>query len=254
MITDASTTEPEVAQHSILQSIVLHLFPGALATGVYVLIAPPLMSRGVPALLSLLIAVIGIAIGIELGILLYQAHKINGRFSLQGVVPYREPMPAWQYPALIVPLMVWAFLVTGILGPVDSLIGETVFGWLPGWYFISNLDQLTQFPRSTLIIVLALRVVLDGTWPIVEELYFRGYLLPRISRFGRWAPLINAMLFSLYHFWTPWQNLSRILFMLPIVYVTWWKRNVLIAIITHCTLNVLGGLLTIGLVLGQMGA
>jgi len=254
MVTDRSTTDFEVVQHSLWQSIVLHLFPGALATGVYVLIAPPLMARGFPALLSLLIAVILIAIGIELGILLYQARKTNGRFSLQGVVPYRESIPLWQYPALIVPLVVWAFLVTGLLGPADSLIGETVFAWLPGWYYISNLDQLAQFPRSTLIVVLALRVVLDGTWPIVEELYFRGYLLPRISRFGRWAPLINTVLFSLYHFWTPWQNLSRILFMLPIVYVTWWKRNVLIAIITHCTLNILGGLLTMGLVLSQTGA
>jgi membrane protease YdiL (CAAX protease family) len=253
MVAYVSTAEPEVRQHSILQSIVLHLFPGALATGVYVLIAPSLAARGFPALLSLLIAVILIAIGIELGILIHQAIKINGRVSLRGVVPYREAMPLWQYPALIVPLIVWAFLVTGLLGPVDSMIGETVFAWLPGWYFISNLDQLAQFPRSTLVVVLALRVVLDGTWPIVEELYFRGYLLPRISRFGRWAPLINTVLFSLYHFWTPWQNLSRILFMLPIVYVTWWKRNVLIAIITHCTLNVLGGLLTMGLVLGQIG-
>jgi hypothetical protein len=34
-------------------------------------------------------------------------------------------------------------------------------------------------------------------------------LLPRISRFGGWAPLINTVLFSLYHFFTPWQLLGR---------------------------------------------
>jgi membrane protease YdiL (CAAX protease family) len=250
--TNHPASRSEVAQHSLRQSIVLHLFPGALATGVYVLIAPPLLARGFPALFSLMIAVVLIAIGIELGILLYQARRASGRFSLQGIVPYRKSMPLWQYPALIIGLIVWAFLVTGLLGPLDNLIGERLFAWLPDWYFISGLDQLAQFPRSTLIWVFALRAVLDGTWPIVEELYFRGYLLPRISRFGRWAPLINVLLFSLYHFWTPWQNVSRILFMLPIVYVTWWKRNIRIAIITHCLLNILGALLTLGLALSQI--
>jgi hypothetical protein len=39
--------------------------------------------------------------------------------------------------------------------------------------------------------------------------YFRGHLLPRIDRFGRGAPVLNAVLFSLYHFWTPWQNVGR---------------------------------------------
>jgi AcrR family transcriptional regulator len=45
---------------------------------------------------------------------------------------------------------------------------------------------------------------------VVEELYFRGYLLPRISRFGGWAPVINCCLFALYHFWQPF-NLPSLL-------------------------------------------
>jgi hypothetical protein len=38
--------------------------------------------------------------------------------------------------------------------------------------------------------------------PVTEELYLRGYLLPRLYRFGIWAPLINISLFSLYHYLT----------------------------------------------------
>ena len=45
---------------------------------------------------------------------------------------------------------------------------------------------------------------------MVEEMYFHGYLLPRISRLGAWAPLVNTVLFSLYHFFTPWLNVGRI--------------------------------------------
>jgi len=30
------------------------------------------------------------------------------------------------------------------------------------------------------------------------------------------------VLFSLYHFFTPWQNVGRILGLLPMVYAVWW--------------------------------
>jgi hypothetical protein len=81
-------------------------------------------------------------------------------------------------------------------------------------------------------------------------LYFRGYLLPRIERFGKWAPLINLSLFSLYHFWTPWEFLSRIILLLPWVYVAWRKRNIYLIMTAHCAANTLGWLLTWGLILG----
>ena len=40
--------------------------------------------------------------------------------------------------------------------------------------------------------------------PIVEELYFRGYLLPRLSRFEEGAVAGDVKLFTVYHFWQPW--------------------------------------------------
>jgi len=85
--------------------------------------------------------------------------------------------------------------------------------------------------------------------PIIEELYFRGYLLPELEHYGNWAPLINLSLFALYHLWTPWETISRILWMLPWVYVVWHKRNIFLIIITHCAANLIGSLLTWGLIL-----
>jgi hypothetical protein len=32
-----------------------------------------------------------------------------------------------------------------------------------------------------------------------------------MERLGRWAPLVNVSLFSLYRFWSPWQLVARIL-------------------------------------------
>jgi uncharacterized protein len=88
--------------------------------------------------------------------------------------------------------------------------------------------------------------------PTIEELYFRGHLLPRISRFGWWAPLINVILFSFYHFWMPWGFFSRLLLMLPLAYIAQWKKNVLLTIIAHCAINIVGWTLTFGLVMSLL--
>src|SRR5918993_2586461 len=89
--------------------------------------------------------------------------------------------------------------------------------------------------------------------PVVEEMYFRGYLLPRISRFGAWAPLINTVLFSLYHFFSPWLNVSRIITFLPTIYAAWWKRSIYLSMIVHILGNVAGAVLTVLLILGVFG-
>ena len=98
-------------------------------------------------------------------------------------------------------------------------------------------------------VALGLRPFNGVLGPVVEELYFRGYLLPRLERFGRWAPLLNVVLFSLYHFWTPWQFFSRIVVLVPMVYAVWWKRNIYLGIITHSVLNIIGLLFTLALLL-----
>lgn len=88
-----------------------------------------------------------------------------------------------------------------------------------------------------MVATLVFGLVVNGlALPAVEELYFRGYLLPRIPC-GRWSPLVNASLFSLYHFFSPWGNLTRVLAVTPIAYVVRWKRNVYLGIATHCLLD-----------------
>ncbi|MFJ1458285.1 type II CAAX prenyl endopeptidase Rce1 family protein [Nocardia sp. N2S4-5] len=69
--------------------------------------------------------------------------------------------------------------------------------------------------------------------PLIEELYFRGFLLPRIAHLGRLAPVINTILFSLYHLWSPWAFLSRVLFTFPGYWLAWRHRDIRISIGMH---------------------
>jgi len=238
-------------QHSIQKSILLHLLPGLAGTIAYVIITPVLIASGYPSMFSILVVAALVILPIELGYLLYQARQINGTFSLKNVVLYRKPLPKWQYVVIPLGLVVWGFLATGVTPLLDNVIAKAWFSWLPEWFFIFDPAQVEGFTRSALIVTFVVGLFVNGfALPILEELYFRGYLLPRIERFGNWAPLINVSMFSLYHLWTPWQAISRILWMLPWVYTAWRKQNIYLIMIAHCAANTLGWLLTWGLILG----
>lgn len=59
-------------------------------------------------------------------------------------------------------------------------------------------------------------------------------------------PLVNTVLFSLYHFFTPWQNVGRIIALLPTIYARWWKRNIYVSMAVHVLGNVSAMLLFCG--------
>ena len=183
-----------------------------------------------------------ILIPFELGFLLYQGKKRNGRYSLEGVVLFRERTPIWPMIALIVALFLWSGPVFSLLPTLDAFLAQTFFAWFPGWSFPANLlGNVGQYSQAALTVTIAAGFLINGiAGPIVEELYFRGYLLPRIPASKRWAPFINILLFSLYHFFSPWQNLTRILAFLPFSYAVAWKRNIYISICAHCLLNIAG--------------
>jgi hypothetical protein len=239
----AVSQEGPTEQHSLRKSILLHLFPGFGFTIIYILGVRFTVGRGVPPFFVFLISGLFFLIPFELGYLFYQAKKRNKSFSLKGIVDFRNKIPKWQYivwPAL---LLGWAFFFATVVNPpIENDIIERLFSWVPEHYFLTSLvSQAIQYSKSLLVVSAVFGIFLNGIFgPIVEELYFRGYLLPRISRLGKWAPLLNSVLFSFYHFFTPWQNLLRIVALTPLFYTVWWRKNIYLGIIVHCLMNLTG--------------
>jgi membrane protease YdiL (CAAX protease family) len=231
-----------IRKHTLIETILLHLLPGGLITAFFFLIGPGLIRRGFPPILSLYLAILLILIPFELGFLFYQGKKRNGYYSLNGIVLFRERIPIRKMILIIFSLFAWGGLVFTLLPKLDSLISETLFAWFPNWSSPNNLlGDISQYSKPAITITIIAGFLLNGiAGPIVEEFYFRGYLLPRIPASKWWSPLINVLLFSLYHFFTPWQNISRILAFLPLSYAVAWKRNIYLSMWAHCLLNTAG--------------
>jgi len=173
-------------------------------------------------------------------VLLWEGWRRNASACLDGVVMFRQPLPAWQYPATIVPLIVWAGVAFMLVNPpAEAAIIERFFGWVPEPFFVGSFaEHMERYSRTLLLVSAIVMVVVNGViGPVVEELYFRGYLLPRMSWSGGWAPVLHSVLFAVYHFFTPWQTPARIVAFTPVFYAVWWKRNIYIGIVVHCLLN-----------------
>lgn len=130
MTQNNTTTETHVQNHSLAWSVALHLLPGVALTIVYVIGVRLVKAHGFPGFLSLALSVALVLIPLQLGFLLYQGKKRNGRISLQGIVLYRQPMPWWQYVALGLPCFIWGTALFATIGPViDRFLIVRLFSW-----------------------------------------------------------------------------------------------------------------------------
>jgi len=233
-------------QHSVGKTVFLHLFPGALAVGIFAVASTLLSEYNFPPLLILSFALLLGVIPFELGVVMFLSKKTAGRFFAPTVIPYTARLKWKEY---IIPVAVsffWPVVVFTTFGPwLNDFLKTVTFPWLPNWFdlgvYIRNPEL---YPRNVRILTWLLSLVLGSLiGPAVEELYFHGYLLPRLSRFRQVAPVISTVLFVAYHFWSPHMVLTRIIAILPLTYFIWKKKNFYIGIIAHCLLNLIGDVL-----------
>ncbi|MCP9623034.1 CPBP family intramembrane glutamic endopeptidase [Nocardia otitidiscaviarum] len=243
-------------RHSLPLSVLLHLVPGAAIVAAYLLIGRPFTEAiGYPGFLGWAIALCLILIPILAG-LLWLGRIRNGHVSLRGVLHYLDrPLPRGRLVAMVIPLIVWMMALSFALAPVNAYF-KPFFTWLP---YVDAAERggityLDGYPHSITLITMVICLPLTGiALPLIEELYFRGFLLPRIAHLGRSAPVVNTFLFSLYHFWTPWVLLSRVIFTLPGYWCAWRYNDIRLSIGMHVgATSILATLGTLAIALNLM--
>jgi len=233
------STEPHET-HSLFQSILYHLLPGIPIVLFYMLVAPIWLERGWPAALTLCIAVPVVLVPTQLLILFFQGYRKNHRLSLQGVLFYREKTPFKNYLIYGLVIVLWSGIIFAVLQkPLAAFFKDHVVSFLPQWMLLNEFEGSRSVLLTTIILIMIFGNIVG---PAVEELYFRGFLLPRIKGGDSKKILLNSFLFAFYHFWSPWDFLVRGIAVLPVAYTAVKKRNFYIGMIAHIALNVLSSI------------
>ena len=225
-----------IEKHSFAKSIFFHLFPGILIGLCYFLLAPIVRQSGFPTVMALIISGVFVLLPIELGFLLYKSKKTGEKF-FGGIVRYQKPLKIWHY-------ILWVaviFLLTGLLFKGFGFTSDFMmqfFSWIPPTH-LPDMGLSGEYSKSNLIITYVLFFIfMVLIVPTVEELYFRGYLLPRMPGMLRgWSVPIHSLLFAIYHFWTPWLLITRTVGVLPLIYLVKRKENIYLGIVAHCIMN-----------------
>lgn len=161
-----------------------------------------------------------------------------------------------------------AFVVTfvsiGALAPTASLLISAVPAIAPPDFFPPWLKPGTTF--SLALFADFIGAPLKGNWGVVvlftimlffnivgEELWWRGYILPRQEKaHGRWAWLVHGVLWLLWHLtFYPWQVFALLPICLALPFVAQRLENTWPAIIIHLQ-NAIVLVLIVAMVLGAV--
>lgn len=224
----------------ILKLLVLTVLPSAVATAFY--IAVGFFLQGIPALDLFLIIVMLILVPFEIMVVFASNKKEYGTYGFQIAFSNHEHMEWWK-------IFLYGFVLFGFAGimaitvqPLEnwlmSGLSDKLYSLLPPYFNWNNIELMRLYPKGILIFTSVFYLVLNGVvYPIIEEIYFRGYLTNRLNQYGMLAPIIVAVVFSLYHWWLPFNNIFRICIFGVVALVTYKKKNIYISMVFHCLCN-----------------
>lgn len=235
MTTLASVSAAEaVTGYRPATTVLLHLAPGAVVLLTYVGLVPLMAALGLPSVAALAVAGLLAVPAVQLGVM--GAHRRRWPGEPAVALRARLPLPR---------MLVWAGLeivaagaAFAVTAPVTRLLQTRVLAWWPPAWSI-RLGTGGQYDDRALLITAGL--LLFGTVlvaPMVEERYFRGFLLPRMpQRLGPWRVPAHVALFAGYHLWSLWLIPTRILAILPLAYIADRTRDVRVGMAAHVVLN-----------------
>ena len=205
----------------------------------------------------LLFCILGtfILVPIELWTILSASKKENGEYSLKSAFTRHEKVAIWKIFIIAFIFFCIAGLILAFVSPIENRIFEkmraSVLNKLPLGFDWTNYDYLKTFSKPILIFTCIYFGVFDVLiGPITEELFFRGYLTSHYKKQSSFTPILITVLFSLYHFWLPFNNIFRILIFTPVAFVAYKKKNFYITICFHCLCNLFA---VVGFALAVLG-
>ena len=192
----------------------------------------------------LLFCILGtvILLPMELGMIISASKKEYGTYSLKSALEGQEQLALWKIVLIAFAFFGIAGLLSAFVAPIEnhifSVARSNLLSNLPIGFDWTDYEYLKFFSKPIIIFTCVYYGIFNALIaPITEELFFRGYLTSHYKKQSSFTPILIAVLFSLYHFWLPFNNVFRILAFAPVAYVAYKKKNIYISICFHCLCN-----------------
>ena len=192
----------------------------------------------------LLFCILGtvILLPMELGMIISASKKEYGTYTLKSALEGQEQLALWKIVLIAFVFVGIAGLLSAFVAPIEnhifSVARSNLLSNLPIGFDWTDYEYLKFFSKPIIIFTCVYYGIFNALIaPITEELFFRGYLTSHYKKQSSFTPILIAVLFSLYHFWLPFNNVFRILAFAPVAYVAYKKKNIYISICFHCLCN-----------------
>lgn len=226
-----------IQKHTISQSIFYHIVPGILIGLFYFLMVPYVRYFNYPTIAALVLAGIFVLIPLELGVIYYNKKKPLKIPENGNDIPKENKTTSLILNVVIVTVLMGIIFM--VLAPLSDLLQNNIFGFYPQDYML-DMGLSDEYSVGVLLVTYIIGfIALAVIAPTVEELYFRGFLLPRVPKLKGYGLLFHSFLFALYHVWTPWMIITRTIGVYPLIYIVNKKKSIKIGIISHILVNTL---------------
>lgn len=230
------STKPE--SFSVWKTLILVCCAAAAITAPYIALSLANVLPEFPNIVIFSIAALIGSIVFQLGYILFFNKKHYGDFRISKSLGMQTRI-GWKQLAIWTPILL--VVVMGLFAATQFAgvwLQSTLFTWLPDWYLLET--DYSAYSLNVQYITYGIMFMIVGiVVPVLEEVFFRGFLMPRMGWAGKWAILLNVVLFAAYHIWSPWQFVTRLIAMLPLYYVACKKQSMALAMLVHCLLNLL---------------
>lgn len=239
----------QLKQLNTKQILLAFLLPGGFAFFGFRFILPWTVDNGFPKVLMWnIIAAIMLLVLVIVGFFLIKKEAIANNISIGERLLLKNP-EAKQWLICVGIMIIGLILSLAVKPSVEffkDLPGLSIPDYMPFWLDPSidpmNTDIETLSPGYSLkdnylvVMIIAICLLLNI---LAEEIYFRGWLLPKMQSFGRWSWIINGFLFAMYHSFQLWLFPMIFVLSLATALTVYLSKSILPAFITHFVANFL---------------
>jgi membrane protease YdiL (CAAX protease family) len=242
-------------QMSMVQLLMAVFIPSAIAFIGFHVVLPILVANGLPAMIAWpsVASVMLLGLVIVAVFLLHKEAKTMGVSLWTRMCMKKLSFKEWGfYSGIIILSLVASLIARGLISPFMNALHLSIPNYMP--FFLNPAIN----PATTDMSILSPGLPLPGSYgllPLIgialllniltEELYFRAWMLPKLTRYGAWGWVMNGIFFALYHTFQIWLLPILLIMSLSFAFIFYRSKSIWPLFAAHLIANFLFSILGI---------